>query len=195
MQTRTGVRLPKGITLRIPYADRQIGKKVKHAFDVFLNTVPYPKPIRAYLRTIPNIPNTTAPKLSNVFCRDRLHLSLEKMGQILSEPLKECECHEGETLCLQKVIYEPAKKVAMFGEANDTLLRANLNRTVFPSWEKTERATAEELLAMRRQVPKLRPFKFHTSKTPSTTSPRATWLTSNQILNNVAKSNVKIFTS
>ena len=59
------------------------------------------------------------------------------------------------------MIYEPATKVATFGKATETLLRANLNRTVFPSWEKTERSTAEELLAMRRQVPKLRPFKFH----------------------------------
>ena len=49
----------------------------------------------------------------------------------------------------------------MFGEATETLLRANLNRTVFPTWEKTERCTAEELLSMRRKVPKLRPFKFH----------------------------------
>ena len=45
VQARTRIRLPKCITLRIPYADKQVGKKIKHAFDVFLNTVPYPKPI------------------------------------------------------------------------------------------------------------------------------------------------------
>ena len=41
VQARTGtIRLPKGITLQIVYADKQIGKKIKHAYDVFLNTVP-----------------------------------------------------------------------------------------------------------------------------------------------------------
>ena len=95
VQARTKIRLPKCITLRIPYADKQVGKNIKHAFDVFLNTVPYPKPIRAYLRTILHVPNTTAPKLSNVFCRDRLKLSLGEMGHILDTPLKNCECHEG----------------------------------------------------------------------------------------------------
>ena len=161
VRTKTGVRLPKMITLRIPYADKHISKKVKHAYDAFLHTVPYPKPIRAYLRTILNIPHTTAPKLSNVFCRDRVKLSLEEMATILAEPQKECVCHDGDTGCRQKVVYEPSEKVAMFGEATETLLRANLNRTVFPTWEKTERCTAEELLSMRRKVPKLRPFKFH----------------------------------
>ena len=161
VQTRTGIRLPKGITLRMPYADKQIRKKVEHALDAFLNTAPYPKPIRAYLRTILHIPNTTAPKLSNVFCQDRPKLSLSEMGQIWNKPLEKCECHEGGTKCLQTVVYEPDKKLAMFGTTNETLLRAHLNRTVFPSWEKTERTTAEGLLAMRRQAPKLRPFKFH----------------------------------
>ena len=47
VRTKTGVRLPKMITLRIPYADKHISKKVKHAYDAFLHTVPYPKPIRA----------------------------------------------------------------------------------------------------------------------------------------------------
>ena len=161
VQARTKIRLPKSIILRIPYADKQVGKKIKRAFDVFLNTVPYPKPIRAYLRTILNVPNATAPKLSNVFCKDRLKLSLGEMGHILGLPLKNCECHEGGEICLQKVVFETDKKVAMFGTNNETLLRANLNRTVFPSWEKTERATAEELLGARRQIPKLRPFKYH----------------------------------
>ena len=88
-------------------------------------------------------------------------MSLSDMGQTLDEPLEQCECHDGGKQCLQRVIFEPEEKVTTFGSQTDTLLRANLNRTVFPSWEKTKRTTAEELLAMRRQVPKLCPFKFH----------------------------------
>ena len=56
--------------------------------QLLITTTTYPKPIRAYLRTILNVPNTTAPKLSNVFCKDRLKLSLGEMGHILDTPLR-----------------------------------------------------------------------------------------------------------
>ena len=161
VQATASIRLPKCISLRIPYADKQVGKAIKRAFDVYLNTVPYPKPIRTYLRTVLHVPNTTAPKLSNAFCQDRLTMSLSDMGRILEEPRAQCECHDGGEQCQQRVIFEPKEKVTTFSSTNDTLLRANLNRMVFPSWVKTERTTAEELLTMTRQVPKLRPFKLH----------------------------------
>ena len=168
VKQQTNITLPNNVMIKLPYADQKTATKIKQEYTNFLHTVPYPKPIRNYLRDCIHVPYTTSTKLTYGLCADKITLGVEEMSTILKTENDMCGCKNGKITsnpqCEKKAIHTDEEKIEVFGETHKKLMQANLNRTIMPSPQVVERGTAEELEATKRLLPKLRPFKFQKFK-------------------------------
>ena len=162
VQAHAGLKLPRTMTVRIPFATSAARRTVKKEFRCFLHTVPYPKPLRAYLLRLIHVPRIVPQKTLHVWCTDGIQHDLETLRAMGSD-FSLCGCTtQPEGPCEGKYFFDPQAACEFFGAQQHTVLQSTNNMSVRPGQRALHHGVAQSLTEIRRWLPKVRPFAYHT---------------------------------